>query len=135
MIDLTPEVLGNDATHIVIGRIVNLDVFDAHIPVEDFAPAHRRGNVDRIFRYTIQIEGLEKSSNDLAPGQLIQVDAWQLLHRPGGQFATVTYQGHRPLPAKGQTVRAYLKSGIQRFQPVDPNGFAPVLARATLGHP
>lgn len=123
-IDLPQEQLEQNAPYIVVGQVVSVNVLDVQVPDEKFSPSHRRGNVDRHFRYTIRIDEVEKSRGDLEPGQLIDVEAWRLLHRSGGIFATIGYQGHRPLPAKGDLVRVYLQGGRRTFQPLDPNGFA-----------
>jgi len=133
LIDLLPEGLER-APHIVVGEVVDVEVFDVQIPDETFSPSHRRGNIDRHYRYTIRINEVEKTRGDLEAGDFISVEAWRMLHRPGGLFATIGYQGHRPLPAKGDLIRAYLKGGQRMFEPLDPNGFAPAFG-GTLGPP
>jgi hypothetical protein len=112
----SPERLREAATHIVTGEIISIESRSRFSTIE-------RGGVDYDIQCSLAVEGVEKGQ-DVKPGDLLVANCF----RPKSRLSILqsfSLQGHSPVPAAGQKVRAYLVSGRGMYYVVHPNGFAP----------
>jgi hypothetical protein len=111
----SPEQLREAASHVVTGQVVTVEVRSAYSDIEV-------GGFDHAIWCAIVVDAAEKGEG-VRPGDKLVVRCFRPKARLAlGQFASL--QGHSPIPAPGQQVRAYLQKG-RGYYVVHPNGFAP----------
>jgi len=103
-----PEELAASATDVVVGKVTGLEIKEE---------PGQSGYVDLALYYTLAVARVEKGEG-IKPGDRVVVRAWKWKER---KRPFVGDDGHRPLPAVGQEVRAYLRGRSVEH----PNGFAP----------
>ncbi len=106
-----PEILEERATDVVLGQITDVEVREE--------PAAESGYTDLACYYTLEVATVE-SGDAIHPGDVVVVRAYEFKEIGGRMCA-----GHRPLPAVGARVRAYLNGRRVVF----PNGFMPPLSQ------
>lgn len=113
---LTQKQLESQSELIVTGKVMAIASRVQKSQIERSFGIHR----DRIYTLTIQVLGIAKGSG-VKVMQEIQVLAWRPVVRiprlPG-------FQGHGPIPGKGDTVTVYLKwnKAGKFWAPIHPNG-------------
>jgi hypothetical protein len=112
----SPERLREAASHVVTGEVTRIEISSVYSEIEE-------GSFDYAIRCTIAVDTVEKGEG-VKPGDQINANCFRPKTRLAfGQFASL--QGHSPIPAPGQKVRAYLVKGRVTYSVVHPNGFAP----------
>ncbi|NUN49596.1 MAG: hypothetical protein HUU15_12280 [Candidatus Brocadiae bacterium] len=108
---MTPEQLKEQASHIVIGKVVAVYSYD-------------EGSGDHVTTRSIvevAVEGTEKGEG-LAAGEVVYVKVWQAKKRPAGWAGA---SGHS-VPAVGDAVRAHVTRGKDgSLSALLPNGIGP----------
>ncbi len=113
-IDKSPAQLRELATHIVTGEVLGVDVRSAHSETEP-------GGFDYMIHCTIAVDAVEKGTG-VTPGDSIVVRCFQ----PKARLAiTAGLQGHHPIPAVGQLIRAHFR-GQTEYHVLHPNGLTSV---------
>ncbi len=106
---LSPEDLEEQATHVVIGEVVEVESKVKGITVRN-----------RHYEITVEVESVAKG-DDLKAGARIVVRAWQpaagLGPRPPG------LQGHSDVPGKGDRIKVFLRKSGDGYEVLHPNGF------------
>jgi hypothetical protein len=104
------------ASHVVTGEVTRIEIGSAYSEIEE-------GSFDYAIRCRIAVDTVEKGDG-IKPGDQINANCF----RPKTRLAFVqlmSLQGHSPIPALGQKVRAYLVKGRITYSVVHPNGFTP----------
>ncbi len=121
-----PEVMMEEATHVVRGEVVALTSKTQKSKVERGLLFAR----DRIYKITIKVSSVEKGSGVNA-GDEVLVEAWS----PSTRFPPMPGpQGHQPVPDKGDLVKTYLlySKKTKTYHPFMPNGIE-ILEKAKKG--
>src|SRR5262245_28574701 len=112
----SPERLREAASHIVTGEVTGIEVRCRYSEIEE-------GGFDHAILCSIAVARVEKGEG-VKPGEQLVARCFRPKTRLAvGQLASL--QGHWPVPAPGQQVRAYLVKGRGTYEVVHPNGFAP----------
>ncbi len=112
----SPERLREAATHIIIGTVTKIDIRSQYSRVEE-------GSFDYVIACSIAVDSLVKGDGIRRGDELIAH-----CFRPKsrlGLLQQISLQGHRPVPALGLDVRAYLVAREGKYHVIHPNGFAP----------
>ena len=112
----SPEQLGAAASHIVTGEVTRIEIRSRYSEIE-------AGSFDYAILCSIAVDSVEKGGG-VKPGEQLVARCF----RPKTRLSFVqlnSLQGHWPVPAPGQQVRAYLVTGRGTYSVVHPNGFTP----------
>ena len=112
----TAEQLRESASHVVTGKVTRTEIRSEYSKYEE-------GGFDYAVWCTVAVEAVEKGEG-VKPGDRLVVHCF----RPKARLAVVQFfslQGHSPIPAPGQQVRAHLQRG-RGYILVHPNGFTAV---------
>ena len=112
----SPEQMMEEATHVVEGKVIALSSKTQKSKVERGLLVAR----DRTFKITVKVAALKKGKG-LKQGEELTFEAWQ----PSTRFPPLPGpQGHQPVPAKGDEVKAYLlyNEKSKTYYPLMPNG-------------
>lgn len=111
-----PEVMMEEATHVVRGEVVALTSKTQKSKVERGLLIAR----DRIFKITLKLTAVDKGKG-AKEGDQLTFEAWQ----PSTRFPAMPGpQGHQPVPDKGDIVKTYLlyDKKTKTYHPFMPNG-------------
>jgi hypothetical protein len=112
----SPERLRDEASHIVTGEVTGIEIHYRDSEIEE-------GGFDHAIECSIAVDRVEKGEG-VKPGEQLAARCF----RPGSRLTAgqkISRQGHWPVPAPGQHVRAYLVRGRGTYYVVHPNGFTP----------
>jgi hypothetical protein len=112
----SPERLREAASHIVTGEVTRIEIRSRYSEIE-------AGSFDYAILCSIAAESVEKGEG-VKPGEQLVACCFRPKARLG-LLQLFSLQGHRPVPAPGQQVRAYLVRGRGTYSVVHPNGFTP----------
>jgi hypothetical protein len=112
----SPERLRGEATHIVTGEVTRIEIRSEYSEIE-------AGSFDYVILCSIAVESVQKGEG-IKTGEELVARCFRPKTRLG-LLQQDSLQGHWPVPAPGQQVRAYLVRGRGTFSVVHPNGFAP----------
>jgi hypothetical protein len=115
---LTPEKLGNEASHVVTGRVSAIEIRSESSEMEGF------GCFDFAIYCTIAVHRVEKGEGVQSGEELVARCFRAKTRLALGQSAG--FGGHKPIPKPGQAVRAYLRRQGSMYHAVYPNGFTPM---------
>ena len=129
----SPERLREAASHILVGKITRVE---SRCQISEL----EKGGTDYLIQCSIAVESVEKGDR-LKAGDELVANCFQPKTRLS-LLQSFSLQGHSPVPAAGQQVRAYLIATQGKYHVVHPNGFAPTngselvepLEVAQLGH-
>ncbi len=119
-IPMTEEKMKNEATHIVVGKVL-----DVTTKVEK--SKYEAGFEDTIYTITVEVQGIAKGAGP-KKGEKITVVAWTpYAEEPKGtetpRLRPPGLQGHEVVPKKGDTATFYLTGGGKEpYKPLLPNG-------------
>jgi hypothetical protein len=113
----SPEQLREEASHIVTGEVTRIEIRSRYSEIE-------AGSFDYAILVSIAVEGVEKGEG-VKPGEKLVAVCFRPKTRLG-YLQLISLQGHWPVPAPGQPVRAYLVRGRGTYSVVHPNGLAPI---------
>jgi hypothetical protein len=111
----SPERLRGEASHIVTGELTRTEIRSRYSEIE-------AGSFDYAILCSIAVESVEKGVG-IKPGEQLVASCFRPKTRLGF-LQQISLQGHWPVPAPGQQVRAYLVRGRGTYSVVHPNGFA-----------
>jgi hypothetical protein len=112
----TPEQLLQAASHVVTGEVTRIVIRSRYSEIEE-------GGFDYAIQCSIAVDTVEKGEG-VNPGDQLVAQCFRPKTRLAiGQLASL--QGHWPIAAPGQKVRAYLVKGRGTCRVVHPNGFSP----------
>ncbi len=117
MAPLSVEKLQQRAEVIVVATIEHIR---AESEPSQFQP--RFGNADWGIYLTLRVGEVEKGN---LAGDQLEARCFRIRYRRSG-LEYFTVGGHRPIPARGTRVRAYLEGGDQAWRVVLPNGIVPL---------
>ncbi len=115
---LSPEALKKSADVIVVGRVVSVVEVKKNTSPE---------YVDAVYTITLEVTASEKGPAKV--GSLIEATTFRPAERPQGWAGP---QGQNEIPAKGDSIRAFLrKSAGTQFEFLLPNGLIVLTPAAT----
>jgi hypothetical protein len=112
----SPERLRGETSHIVTGELTRIEIRSQYSEIE-------AGSFDYAILCSIAVESVEKGEG-IKPGEQLIASCFRPKTRLGF-LQQISLQGHWPVPAPGQQVRAYLVRGRGTYSVVHPNGFTP----------
>ena len=118
------EKLREKATHIVTGEITGIESRPRLSRIE-------KGGTDYVIHCHIAVESVEKGEH-VKPGDQLVVSCFRPRSRLGF-WQSMSLQGHSPVPAVGQKVRAHLLERPGEYHVIHPNGFTSIDGGSLIG--